>query len=195
MQVIPGALAAYRKEYLNMLEEEYLNQKFWGSPCTISDDRFLTLRIQTRFGKKVVFAHKAISYTYSPHTVIGFWKQLVRWKRGVLRELILVWREPKKNIKLLFLDMQFNFFMMNAMLVFKVFLIYNLLVEFSILKLGYTMVWFMLIASMFSSYMIVYNFWEWPYKILYTIMYEFFYVFTYLEAILRVRNQGKWVTR
>jgi len=195
MQVIPGALGAYRKSLLIELEHDYLNQKFLGRPCAISDDRFLTMRIQSRFGKKIEYACGAIGLTYSPTTIAGFWKQFERWRRGVFREVFTIWKEPKNNIKLLFFDVQFNFVIITLMTFFKIFLIYNLIVNFSIGAVLGLMLWFFVMSSMYSSYMLVYNLKEFPYKIAYSFMYEFLFVFTYFHALYNIRKQGKWSTR
>ena len=59
MSVIAGALGCYRKNLLLRLEKDYLNQKFLGKSCSISDDRYLTQRIQTRFKKKIYYQELA----------------------------------------------------------------------------------------------------------------------------------------
>ena len=84
MGVIAGALGAYRKDLILKLEKGYLKQKFFGNRCLISDDRFLTMRIQTRFNKKVEYRQTAIAYTYMPISYKKAWKMIERWKRGVL---------------------------------------------------------------------------------------------------------------
>lgn len=52
MQVIPGAMGCYRKEYLLKLEKEYLNQTFLGRPCSISDDRWMTIESKQDLEKR-----------------------------------------------------------------------------------------------------------------------------------------------
>ena len=98
LYVCSGALSAYKKDLLIRLEEEYLNHYFMGRLCSISDDTFMTVRIQSRFGKKIAFQREAIGLTYSPNTIKGFWKQLFRWRQGFLRESLEMWKEPKKHI-------------------------------------------------------------------------------------------------
>ena len=195
MQVSAGALSAYRKNVLLKLLPYYLNQKFLGRPVGISDDRFLTMRTQTLLGLKIVYQDSAVSYTIMPKTFIGFWKVLERWKRGVLREVLLFWKEPKSKAKLLFFDTEFNFIIMNIMLGFKIFLIISLLLHFSLLNLLFTIAWFLLMGVFYGGYMLVNNPKDFKYKLLYIIFYEFFWVFTYFNAWINVRNQGKWVTR
>ncbi|MFA5856162.1 MAG: glycosyltransferase [Candidatus Pacearchaeota archaeon] len=195
MQVIAGCLSAYKKDLLLKLEKDYVHQKFMGKPCSISDDRYLTQRIQTRFKKKVEYAEDAICYTFMPETYLKFWKTLERWRRGVIREAILIWKEPIKNAKLLVFDIEFNFIILNIMIVLKLFLLYDLIFNFSIMNLLFTFLWLILMASLYSSYMIIHNPKEFPYKITYSIMYEFFFVFTYFHALWNIRKQSNWVTR
>ena len=195
LYVCSGALACYRKEFLLALEDEYLNQTFMGRRCSISDDTFMTVRIQSRFGKKIAFQPRALGLTYSPNTVRGFWKQLFRWRQGFLREGILMWKEPKKNIKLLFLDTQFNMVTQTVMSFFKIFLLVNLIIYFSFYEVLMFLLWFALISSIHSVYLYVYN----PRAILnifvYSFLYEFIFMFTYFHALVRINEQGKWSTR
>jgi cellulose synthase/poly-beta-1,6-N-acetylglucosamine synthase-like glycosyltransferase len=195
MQVIAGCLSGYRKELLLKLEKDYLNQTFLGKPCAISDDRYLTQRIQMRFSKKVEYVPDAVCYTYMPENYISFWKTLERWRRGVIRESILIWKEPVRNAKLLTFDVQFNFIILNIMVLLKIFLIFQLLFNFNLTNLMLTFLWFLIMASLYSSYMLVQNPKEFPYKLTYSFMYEFFYVFTYFHALINIRKQSNWMTR
>jgi hyaluronan synthase len=195
MQVIAGCLSAYRKDLLLKLEHDYLNQKFLGRPCAISDDRFLTQRIQARFGKKIEYIESAICWTFMPETYIKFWKTIERWRRGVLRETFLIWKEPKRNAKLMFFDMQFNFIVITIAVFLRIALIYTIITNVLTFNFIGLFIHFIIIASMYSAYMIIYNPREFPYKITYSLMYEFFFIFTYFHAWLNIRNQGKWSTR
>jgi cellulose synthase/poly-beta-1,6-N-acetylglucosamine synthase-like glycosyltransferase len=195
MQVIAGCLSAYRRDLLMKLEEDYLKQTFLGRPCSISDDRYLTQRIQTRFRKKIEYQESAICWTFMPETYIKFWKTIERWRRGVLRETFLIWKEPVKNAKLMFFDMQFNFIVITVAVFLRVFLIYNILTNIFTFNYIGLLINFLVVATMYSSYMVIYNLKEFPYKIIYSFMYEFFFIFTYFHAWLNIRNQGKWSTR
>ena len=195
MQVSPGALSAYRKESLLKIEDKYVNQKFMGRQCAISDDRFLTIRIQTLLGQKMTYVDNAVSYTIMPKTFFGFWKVLERWKRGVIREVLIFWKQPKKKAKLLFFDTQFNFIMMNIMFLFKILMIYELIVNFSFIGLSVMLMWIMLMSLFYGGHMITNNPKEFGYKVLYTLFYEFFLSFTYFNALWNLRDQGAWKTR
>lgn len=195
MQVIAGALGAYRKSLLMKLEKEYVTQTFLGRPCSISDDRFLTTRIQTRFKKEVHYVETAIGYTYMPGNVFKFWKTLERWRRGATREILLLWKEPFWNAKWLMFDAQFNLLFLSAMMVVKLRFLYELAIHFSIFQLGYTFLWFAILAVMYSSIMLVQNTRDFPYKIIWSIMYEFFFVFVSIHAWFNIRRQGAWSTR
>lgn len=195
LDVCSGALCAYRKKFLLKLEEEYLNQTFMGSQCSISDDTFLTVRIQSRFGKKISFQPESIGFTYSPNTIRGFWKQLFRWRQGFLREAFLLWKEPKKNIRLLFIDTQFNLVTQTLMSVFKIVLLVQLILYFSFNGLVGFFIWFLLISSINSVYLFVYNPKDIRNIFIYSFLYEFIFMFTYFHALFRVNEQGKWGTR
>jgi len=192
MAVMSGALSSYRKKYLLALEDEYTNQTFMGKPCSISDDRFLTMRIQTRFGKSINFAEKSIGYTYMPKSPIKFWRTLERWRRGALRETILSWKEKKG---LMFFDINFNAFILTIVSINKIFFLWFFLTNMSLILLGNYLVWFVVMVSLYSSILIIYNPKEYPYKLLYSLFYEFFFVFTFFSAIWNIRNQSAWATR
>ncbi len=85
-----GILAAYRKENVLNIIDEWLGQNFFGIPIIISDDRQLTnlsLRgsnsISTKEAK-VVYQSNAIVYTAAPDNMKQFLKQQIRWRRGSL---------------------------------------------------------------------------------------------------------------
>lgn len=193
LYVCSGALAAYRKDLLLKLESEYLNQKFFGRPCSISDDTFMTVRIQSRFGMKIAYCSNAIAYTYSPETFNGFWKQLVRWRQGFLRESIQMWREPKKNIKFLFIDAQFNLLVQTAIVFLRFLFFISLILNFSVLNLISYLLFFIISSILLSAYQIICR----PKKILYILtysfIYNFFFVFTLIHAYIKIGDQGKWL--
>ena len=195
MQVSPGALSAYRKKLLLLLEKGYLTQTFMGRKCSISDDRYLTMRVQTYFGKKVIYQPSAIAYTIMPDSFKGFWKVLERWKRGVLREILVFWKEPKQKAKLLFFDTQFNFLMTNILFFFKILLVIDLIFNFSFIHLLSVIFWMFLMTIFYNGLMLVDNPKSFKYKILYSFIYEFFLSFTYINALFNLRDQGLWKTR
>lgn len=153
------------------------------------------MRIQFRLKKRVVFNPNAIAYTDMPKSIIKFWKVLERWKRGMMREVFVTWKEPIKNAKLLFFDTQFNFLIFNTMMIFRIMLIYNLIINFSIFNVLFTIFWFTFMTCTWGCYMAIKNPREFPYRITYSLLYEFFWVFSYFHALINIRNQGKWCTR
>jgi len=195
MVVIAGAISAYRTDLLRKLEYDYTHQTFLGKPCAISDDRYLTQRIQARFGKQIAYQENAIGHTFMPETYKKFWKTMERWRRGVLRETFLIWKEPFWNAKLMFIDTQVSFFMLIMMIVLKFFFVFNLIINFSIPVLFFTILWFILMASFYSIIMIVENPKEFKYKICWAFLYEFFFVFTFVHSVWNIRKQGAWSTR
>lgn len=195
INVCSGALCAYRKSDVKKLEKEYLNQQFMGQRCDISDDTFLSIKIQTDFNQKVEFQERAIAYTYSPFTIKGYWKQLLRWRQGFLREAILLWKEKKKNIKLLFMDYQYNLLMQSMLPVMKIMLLIGLIYSFSVWNIASSLISFMLFSVLYLSYCLTHKPKMYKYAIFYSILYEFIFNFVIIEAWLKIRHQGKWVTR
>lgn len=195
LYVCSGALSAYRKGALLKLEKEYLNQKFMGSECSISDDTFMTVRLQSRLGYKIEYMETAIGYTYSPNKIKGFWKQLVRWRQGFLRETLLMWKEPKKNIIPLFIDAQTNLILQTSIAFLRVYFFLMIIFNFNIISIVNYLIIFLVSAMMMSTAQIVNR----PSKILYILaysfIYDFFFVFTFIHALIKIRNQGKWGTR
>ncbi len=205
INVCPGALSAYRRDYLDKVMPYYIKQKFYGRKCSISDDRYLTARIIMVHNKKIAFQEKAVCYTYSPHTFKGFFKQLIRWSKGNIRETILLFKAPGKFKKIKYL--YFSFFCLLALLVslflkmsLAVFLILSIIrldlagILFSILII---FSWLIIFSLLYSTYM----FFEKEgrkqifYRVLYSFVYEFLFFFSLVPAIIGVRNQGKWATR
>ena len=85
-----GILAAYRRENVLAILDEWLGQNFFGVPIIISDDRQLT-NLSLRGNKnittknaKVLYQSNAIVYTAAPDNMKQFLKQQIRWRRGSL---------------------------------------------------------------------------------------------------------------
>lgn len=90
-----GCCSAYRREHLNEIMDEWLNQKFLGVQCTYGDDRSLT-NFLLRRGFKTVYSPDAIAKTIVPSTMRAFMKQQLRWKKSWVRESLIastfIWR-------------------------------------------------------------------------------------------------------
>lgn len=83
-----GILAAYRRENVHEIMNEWLNENFMGRRILFSDDRQLTnlsargvCGIKTK-DAKVVYQSTSIAYTMVPDNYRQFFKQQLRWKRG-----------------------------------------------------------------------------------------------------------------
>lgn len=80
-----GCCAAYRRDYVMQVLNEWQNQTFMGVRCTYGDDRSLTNFFLQR-GWKAVFAPDARSRTYVPDNMKQYLRQQLRWKKSWLRE-------------------------------------------------------------------------------------------------------------
>lgn len=85
-----GILAAYKRENVHEILDEWLNENFMGRRVSFSDDRQLTNLSARGVGgiktksARVVYQSTAIAYTMVPETYKQFFKQQLRWKRGWL---------------------------------------------------------------------------------------------------------------
>lgn len=195
LYVCSGALSCYRKEALLKLEDEYLNQEFMGVKCSISDDTFMTVRLQTRLNYKIAYQNESIGYTYSPNKIKGFWKQLVRWRQGFLRETLLMWKEPKKNIIPLFLDAQINLILQSTICFMRVYFFIWLIFSFDISSLVFYLTTFITSSLLMSSAQIIIRPKKIFYILAYSFIYDFFFIFTFVHALIKIRSQGTWGTR
>ena len=205
MQTVSGACYVFRTEIFKKLEREYVNQKFLGSACHVSDDRWLTQKTQMRFNLIALFEGDAICYTYVPETIKSFMRMLIRWKKGFFREAILIWKEPNKSKhKLLLFDSTFNLMVNYSVLIFKVLFIYviaYLIVNGLWINLINLLIWFSLWILIFSSAysMYLFNYKEgkkmFLYKLVYSYMYELIFFITIIPATLQLHKQNSWENR
>ena len=101
-----GAIAAHRAVIFKEIVDEMLEEKFFGAPCTSSEDRFLTNLVLQR-GYDVVYEPKAVVYTETPATIKKYVKQQLRWKRGYVRDATYTLSYAWQNKKLLFFQVLF----------------------------------------------------------------------------------------
>ena len=87
----PGALSAYRREVVLNVLFEWLNQKFFGRPANIGEDRAMTNLI-LRNGYYVHYERDAVVHTTCPVTFGKLWKMFLRWARSNIRETIVITR-------------------------------------------------------------------------------------------------------
>ncbi|MCP4337857.1 MAG: glycosyltransferase family 2 protein [Desulfobulbaceae bacterium] len=83
----PGALAAYRRDLVLNVLDEWLNQKFFGREANIGEDRAITNLI-LRQGKSVLFQRNATVYTNVPVHYNNLCKMMIRWGRSNVREAL-----------------------------------------------------------------------------------------------------------
>ncbi len=81
----PGALAAYRRDLVMEVLNEWLRQKFFGQEARIGEDRALTNLILKQ-GKSVLFQSNAVVLTNVPVAYRNLCKMLIRWGRSNVRE-------------------------------------------------------------------------------------------------------------
>ncbi|MDR0492399.1 MAG: glycosyltransferase family 2 protein [Nitrososphaerota archaeon] len=79
-----GVLAAYRKDKVELIVDEWVNDRFFGCSFESSDDRQIT-NLMLRLGGKSVFQSTALAYTIAPQNLKKFLTQQVRWGRGYFR--------------------------------------------------------------------------------------------------------------
>ncbi|RRJ87015.1 glycosyltransferase family 2 protein [Gulosibacter macacae] len=87
LTIVSGNSGAFRRE---ALDEVAVPRHGVFRTDTIGEDLELTWRIR-RAGWQVEFAPFAVVLAESPSTLLGLWKQRVRWARGLLQTLDLHW--------------------------------------------------------------------------------------------------------
>lgn len=91
-----GCGAAYRRESLMKIVEEWRQQKFLGALCTFGDDRSLTNLVLKR-GYKAIYAPEAPVHTMVPDSWRVYMRQQMRWKKSWIRESLragaFMWRK------------------------------------------------------------------------------------------------------
>lgn len=85
----PGALTAYRRDAVMRVLSRWSKQTFFGSPCTIGEDRALTTWLLRRGGRSV-YQSSAVVETLVPTNIPGVVKMLLRWERGDIRENLIL---------------------------------------------------------------------------------------------------------
>ena len=83
----PGALAAYRREFLDKVIGKWLRQRFLGRRATHGEDRALTT-LAMKAGHMVRYQSNAVVYTKAPTRIGEMNRMYLRWGRGSVRESI-----------------------------------------------------------------------------------------------------------
>ncbi|MFA6815723.1 MAG: glycosyltransferase [Lentisphaeria bacterium] len=81
----PGALSSYRRSIIDPHLDTWRDEKFFGRPSNIGDDRALT-NIILKSGYRVTYQRTATAYTSVPVTYTTLCKMLIRWARSNIRE-------------------------------------------------------------------------------------------------------------
>jgi hyaluronan synthase len=94
---LAGRTIAYRREALEPAVERLVEQRIFGVPVEVGDDRVLTSEL-LRNGWRTVYQSSALVLTDAPSDWRSFWKQQLRWGRSSQRETLLtlrwLWRCP-----------------------------------------------------------------------------------------------------
>ncbi len=190
-QVMNGQLTVYRAKPIIELLPKYITQTFRGVKCTYSDDRWLTHHLQTDFGLRMEYEREAIAYTYVPETFKGAWKMLMRWKKGSLRETLLVtkhfFRKP-----LLVLDCWWNHLVSIGQLIIRI-IVVVIAFSFPLVLLYYFMI-IAMISVVYGFDMLIRNPKEIPYRVGWSFLNEFYFGFIIVGAIFGLQRQS-WETR
>jgi N-acetylglucosaminyltransferase len=80
-----GPFSAYRRTVLDVVLDDYLNQRFMGRPTTHGEDRYLT-NLVLRTGMRTAYAHGARARTVVPDRMRPFLRQQLRWNRTNYRD-------------------------------------------------------------------------------------------------------------
>ena len=135
-----GVLSAYRRDLVDKVKEDYVNQYFLGIKCTYGDDRNLTNRI-LNMGYLVKFAENARATTSVPTKIKGWLKQQKRWNKSFYRELIfsikMMFKQPRKLPAYIWYDMIMQTILPFMLLISIGLMIFNTITNGIIFLLGY----------------------------------------------------------
>lgn len=190
---LSGPISAYRREVLQTIMPEWLNQMFMGRPATFGDDRSLTNSLLRR-GYKVVYESQARCTTIVPDRHFEFLRQQLRWKRSWFRECLIassfMWR--KQPLMALSFYLGFILPLLGPAIVLRA-LIYVPLVQHTS-PLMYILGITLMSALMSSTYLLYKRSRLWFYGTVFCFYYMFILVWQTPWAVLTAwRNE--WITR
>jgi cellulose synthase/poly-beta-1,6-N-acetylglucosamine synthase-like glycosyltransferase len=126
---LSGRTAVYRRELLVEIEDEFMDETFWGVPCLSGDDKRLTTLILER-GHLTVMQRSARVWSSFPTTWKIFFRQRLRWARNTwrsdLRALSRPWAYRHPFLAFTMVDKAISAF---TLLVGPFFMIYSLVVQ------------------------------------------------------------------
>lgn len=191
VNVCSGALSAYRKEIVDKVMPQYINQYFLGNKCVHGDDRALT-NLVLKEGYKILFCDKAICYTVSPEKLKGFIKQQYRWRQSMIRESWIAIRFSISRNFLLFLENLFLLLLPLMNVVIIVSLITSLIkYPFIAMLILHGMVITTIIHNLF---LILESPKQLKYAFIYTVLAYTILIWLWPIALLNIRK-SKWGTR
>jgi hyaluronan synthase len=188
-----GCLAAYKREVILPLIDEFSHQKFLGVQCTYGDDRSLTNRV-LKHGYAAVFAPDAIAHTFAPDSFRVYLKQQLRWKKSWLRESFMaskfMW---KKNIL-----MSLSFYLGFILPIIGPFIVVRTLV-FHPMQTGAVPIYYftglILMTLIYGLYYYKYtNDKNWFLGVMATTFYSFILIWQLPYALIKIRD-SQWGTR
>lgn len=187
-----GCLAAYRRQYVMEILEEWLGQRFLGTVATFGDDRSLTNHMLRRY--RVVYNANAVCSTIVPERYRQFFKQQLRWKKSWVRETFIasqfMWRRHPFAA--------FFFYLGAVFPIISPFVAFNALVVpmVSSGSMSYLYIYgATLMAAMYGLYYLARcRSRIWVYGIAFSFFYMFVLVWQTYYALLTVRR-NHWGTR
>lgn len=89
VQCCPGALSAFRLDFVREVQDEWVEQTFVGRPANIGEDRAMT-NLALERGLRVQFQADAIVVTEVPTDVPQLARMFLRWARSNVRETLVL---------------------------------------------------------------------------------------------------------
>jgi cellulose synthase/poly-beta-1,6-N-acetylglucosamine synthase-like glycosyltransferase len=126
---LSGRTAIYRRALLMEIEDEFMDETFWGVPCLSGDDKRLTSLILER-GHRTFMQRSAVVWSTFPTTWRIFAKQRLRWARNTwrsdLRALSRPWVYRRPFLAFTMVDKSISAF---TLLAGPYFMIYSLIAQ------------------------------------------------------------------
>jgi cellulose synthase/poly-beta-1,6-N-acetylglucosamine synthase-like glycosyltransferase len=94
---ISGCLFAIRRELLLQIEPKVRSRHWFGIPVNQGEDRFLTHQTLLH-GYGTYINNDAVCWTTVPSTLTELFKQQLRWKRSVIRDLFFTLRTLPQHV-------------------------------------------------------------------------------------------------
>ena len=126
---LSGRTAVYRRAILLEIEDEFMDETFWGVPCLSGDDKRLTSLVLER-GHRTRLQRSAVVWSTFPTTWKVFAKQRLRWARNTwrsdLRALSKPWVYRHPFLAFTMVDKSISAF---TLLVGPYFMVYSLIAQ------------------------------------------------------------------